>query len=778
MANMQQTHLPSNKDLEAESIRRFELYQALKTEHQRRKGDLKQTLEREKTRVQKESQDAKHHLEEQLVRHVKEHNAEVNDEDRQYHKDLTDFRRQSSRETRPGHSPSTEEMEAEETRLFEAFQRVRTEHGRRMNRFNRDVESRKEDIRAKMQELDERLPRCLAEYTALLEKEDQRYKTELKEFQRQRVQEYPTESSLQHNPSKARPLHHPAENTAQVTAAESSSAARSPQNLEQSPGQSRQISEPQKSLCGTKRPGSPLTNLPIRRPPPQQQQQPPILASSPAASQQPKTTQDRSSQPLKTHPSSRTMAQDWASPRAGEKIGGRSEGPSPDPDIPVAKKQKTMRTILFDEVNAETKDWRFEEISIIVEYPIKSNMWYILRCQQCGLVLFTTQGAGQHLSGRTHGSTRRWGEAVKQLGVHVVDCDAKKARRNNDAFELACLQGHNPKRRLDGAPWRFHGSCHDKPTASRQEDEIEDMPDSELDLIDDGYVPSGEEIDEFMLEKESQKQPFLGVAEPVAGELYQAYWGADNTWYLVTVLPLGGFQEIGIAGHLQDLDLELKIPPCYEVDGDSFHIIGWKDGFNDGGSCVTEREFPCFFFSVDFEVPLTGEFGLPNGRHYAWMSAKDLRQIDYSQPGAHNANSSGRIAAENFRKRVAAMGDPRPAAQPEADMVGQSPGSRSEEQQHGHNASHEDSNAKTVHGVHQELQGGSMDVAMTTEVFKGASSSTRCLTVKLGGVLAWGSISRAGGGESKNVDDTGGVHHEISSLPSGQAPKDGPPVAL
>ncbi|KUI66334.1 hypothetical protein VM1G_02017 [Cytospora mali] len=794
MANIQKTHLPDNEDLEAESIRRFELYQAIKTEHERRKGDLKQTLEREKTRVQKETRDAKHLLEERLGTHVKEHNAAVNDENRQYRADLTDLRRQSSRETRPGHSPSTEEMEAEEIRLFEAFQRARTEHGRRMNRLNQDVESRKEYIRGKMQERDERLPHRLAEASNTTPKRRNflivQQRTPPRQQQRKALRQ------RGHSRTESRALG----NRANFL---------SHKRLYVEPNVQGRRSE----ICLFVVVVLPLNNnnLPLLLRRHRQTSSLRLLRtdlhSLTKLTQIIKDDGTKLGQPSSRRKGRRELRSNFQRDSEAQARSGtskhtrrrRSEGPSPDPDTPVAKKQKTRRTILFDEVNAETKDWRFEEISIIVEYPPKSNIWYILRCQQCGPVFFTVQGAGQHLSGRTHGSSRRWGEAVKQLGVHVVDCDAKKARRNNDAFEIACLQGHNPKRRLDRAPWRFHGSCRDKTTASRQEDEIEDLTDSELNLVDDEYVPSDEEIDDFIPEKESQKQPFLGVAEPVAGELYQAYWGADDTWYLVTVLPLGGFQEIGIAGHLQDLDLRFNIPSCYEVERDSFHIIGWKDGFIDGGSCVTERKFPCLFFSEDFKIPLTGELGLPGGRLYAWLSAQDLRQIDYRQPGAHNAKSSGCIAAENFRKRVAAMRDPRPAAQPEADMVGQNPGSRSEEQQHGHNAPHDDSNAKTIIGVRQELQGGSSSLRSLKSDQQGqmpASNHLRQGPTALRmprwdskqekkvycevwvRILAWGSVSRAGGGESKDLDDTGGVHHEISSLSSGQAPKDGLPVAL
>ncbi|ROW10945.1 hypothetical protein VMCG_01375 [Cytospora schulzeri] len=774
---MEQVDSPSNEELEAEAVRRFEEYQAIKTKHQRRKNDLEQTLEREKRRIDGEVQSMRDQLEEELQGHIKDHAAAVDDERRRYHAELKEARRQSGPGRQPDHTPSTEEMEAEEMRLFEAFQRMRTAHEKQVNSLQQILGIKRVSIQERMGELRKRTTPSLAGHTARMEMENLRYMAELREFRRQRSQGCPAESNLQYSNPNGQPLARgspAAENTTHDLPAEGSVTARSFPSQEQSPGQPQHGAESRHSLGGTKALGSPLRGLT-----PQQQEEVHLPSSSSSVIQQPNTAQTPPANPSHIQsdrrgrwhtfgpelgPASGVTGADPATPpppssvpgggldtaqcpqhRSGEPrsiekaptgdlhvktpesrpnllldrdaqaepgtskraYGNRSEGLSPEPGRPATKKHKTTKTILFNEVNAEMKDWRVEEIYIIIEYPVKSNKWYILRCQKCGLICFTAQGAAKHLSGKTHGAERRWDLAVEELGVQVVDCGEEKARRNNAAFEEACKQGHQPKSRLDRRTWASNGSRHHGSIASCGRDRGVGWPKGWLDDSDSDYVPSDGEVHEPIPKGEQESEPFLGVAEPVAGELYQVYWEEDETWYPVTVLPLGSLREIGIAGNLRDLGLILTIPSCYEVGGDGFDIVGWKPHVQASGPPASERQFPCLFFDEDFEVPLTGRFAPPDGPHYAWLSAKDLRYIDYRQPGGHIINTAGRTAAKNFRKRLMMMRDPRPAAQPEADMVGQGSISMPRDQDRGHAVSSEDARADKTSVVHQRLQGGS-----------------------------------------------------------------------
>ncbi|ROW01759.1 hypothetical protein VSDG_02206 [Cytospora chrysosperma] len=119
MENAKPVHSPTTEELEAYSVRRFEAYQAIKTEHEQRKDDLKQNLEREERRINDEVQEAKPRLEEQLEVHKRIYAAAIEDESQKYHSELKEARRTNSPETRPEHTLSIEKMEAEETRLFQ-----------------------------------------------------------------------------------------------------------------------------------------------------------------------------------------------------------------------------------------------------------------------------------------------------------------------------------------------------------------------------------------------------------------------------------------------------------------------------------------------------------------------------------------------------------------------------------------------------------------------------------------------------------------------------------
>lgn len=381
-----------------------------------------------------------------------------------------------------------------------------------------------------------------------------------------------------------------------------------------------------------------------------------------------------------------------------------SEESQPDPDAPADKQQKSKKTIPFEDINAENRDWRTEEIYTIIEFPVGSSIWHILRCAECDLVFSSARGCATHLGGPAHQGSRKWDMAVERLGIEVVDCDESKAARNNAAFKEACKQGHRPKRHLQKVRFSdvsiIHQTPgdddHEQPAAGltqqeRQASLATDVPHTN----DGGSVPS----------ENSQVDSFLGVTEPVLGQIYQAYWPEDETWYRLTVLPLGGFQEIGLFGHLSDLDLSRAIPACYEVEQGGSSIIGWKDGFGASGPRVSEREFPCLVFDEAFEIPATGKFSLPDRRRYAWVSAKDLRPLDYRQPGGHRFKGDGHIAATKFSERMTTVRNPSLTAQPEADMIGHDPGSGSGSRERDQDISSQSPRDASAAAVHKEPQG-------------------------------------------------------------------------
>lgn len=300
MENVEQAHSPSNEELEDDAERRFEAYEAIKAEHGRRKDDLKKNFEREKTRIDTEVQKVKDRLKEDLEVLKVNHAAAIEDESRNYHAELKRARRPSGPEMRPEHSPSIEEMEAEEARLFEAFKRVKTTHARRVRYLQGDLESQTANIQKQVDGLGQESTRCLADHNAAMEEANQRYMVELKEFKRQRNQAFPAESvcqcpltplsltdeihqSLQHRTPDKPPLSQTLNLADNITYG--GSAATSLQSQEESDEQPGQGSESRNFRGGNIVLGSPLGGPT----PSQQRQQFPLPSSSSSASRQPTT---------------------------------------------------------------------------------------------------------------------------------------------------------------------------------------------------------------------------------------------------------------------------------------------------------------------------------------------------------------------------------------------------------------------------------------------------------------------------------------------------------
>lgn len=319
-----------------------------------------------------------------------------------------------------------------------------------------------------------------------------------------------------------------------------------------------------------------------------------------------------------------------------------------DSELPLAKKHKAEKTILFKEVNAENKDWRHEQIYRINEFPARSNKWYIFRCKRHRMSFLNVGGAASHLTGRDHSSIRCKGDrAVEELGIRVIDCDAKKASRNNTAHELACEQGYRPDSVVRGR----HRARHRASVADRTEQQSVTSGDSDW---------SQEDLRTGLSRcKSGDAQPLVSVIEPVPGELYQAYWPSEKCWYPVTVLPWGDLREVGMVGRLDDTDLfNQKLPTCFAVvaSQNGLEIAGWKEDFQDHGRRVSERKFPCLFFDGSSAVlHAEGSSSKSVTRNLAWVMAKHLRSINFRHPHGHIFNEAGLAEAKYFREQVAVL---------------------------------------------------------------------------------------------------------------------------
>lgn len=173
---------------------------------------------------------------------------------------------------------------------------------------------------------------------------------------------------------------------------------------------------------------------------------------------------------------------------------------------------------------------------------------------------------------------------------------------------------------------------------------------------------------------QNQDADFVGVVNPVVGEIYQGFYKDERSqgWWMCTPLPWEAWErEIGINYSFHQADLFKDLPECYTTDrvrakarGRKMKtvITGWKKGFEAGGSKVKERVFPVLFFDDAEGEPGNFKFPADPAKVFSfnkqtlralpaeWVAAADLRL-----PGADVGRPvQGRDTAERFRERVQA----------------------------------------------------------------------------------------------------------------------------
>jgi hypothetical protein len=319
---------------------------------------------------------------------------------------------------------------------------------------------------------------------------------------------------------------------------------------------------------------------------------------------------------------------------------------------------------------------------MIIEFPRDSNEWYILRCDEHG-VRFKTNvllGAAKHLGGDEHGGMLRSdADSVRLLGIKVRNCNAELAEKNNHVFRQA---QHQPSQRgkVDQSPATSPTRHTQRGTSGRKRTRrTENTPPG------DGTDREDEREEETPAAgaEGEEKTAFEGITSAVAGEMYRGLWKPTRTWYVVLILPMGKFNTVGLSGNA-DMRRLGYIPKCYRSDPRSKTILGWEDGFKDGGPHVTKRKFPVMYFARDEYEPLGSDIPeLPQGSNFGWMESKNLRPFDFDDPGCRGVAGYG--AARGFSARLLALGqkDGQPDAQPEQALQEQAP---RKEAQRGQNA--------------------------------------------------------------------------------------------
>lgn len=202
--------------------------------------------------------------------------------------------------------------------------------------------------------------------------------------------------------------------------------------------------------------------------------------------------------------------------------------PSPPPrQQPEQSEQRprsltSQKTITYREVYENVKKEGSQDKHFIIRFPRRSDKWYILRCDEHDMNFgeFPFSSARNHLDSEAHGHIPRTSEnSIAQLGVRVLDCNVRRAKRNNRAYRKALQGGYMPKQ------------CKKKRRRSRAAGVSRNVPSS--------LKPGHNTVQPAV-----QSGPFDGIIDPIPGVVYQGAQrasGRELRWYLVVCLPLGNW---------------------------------------------------------------------------------------------------------------------------------------------------------------------------------------------------------------------------------------------
>lgn len=109
------------------------------------------------------------------------------------------------------------------------------------------------------------------------------------------------------------------------------------------------------------------------------------------------------------------------------------------------------------------------------------------------------------------------------------------------------------------------------------------------------------------------------MVSPTPGQIYLGYWEKAKKSWPVLLLPTANLEDVGVPETLEDLKLLKELPPCYRYDATT-KTLEWKEGFEDGGQKVAQRQFPVMVFDDGLEFPSESDVG--------WLPAHHLEVFD------------------------------------------------------------------------------------------------------------------------------------------------------
>ncbi|KAF4467853.1 hypothetical protein FALBO_5268 [Fusarium albosuccineum] len=301
--------------------------------------------------------------------------------------------------------------------------------------------------------------------------------------------------------------------------------------------------------------------------------------------------------------------------RLSKRPGGAGLGPQPK----RLRRDSNERTITFDEV--------FEngEAAVkytIAQYPRQYGNWYIFKCDEHDkhFERDPIRGAACHVSRyHTRSGTKAHDVAVKILGIHVLDCDSEKAKRNNEIARKAFAKGQGlPRGRRD------------------TELQNEQRPDKGL----HSDKPSKH------YGKQTRLQERSGVFEPqdqdtlipVAGKIYATRYLSKGKWdwFPAFVLPWESFKIFDWGEPLME-----QLPSCYLPSQCEGENPRWAPGYQDGGDFVTLRHYPVMFFE---------NRKFPENSRVSWVPVEHFQKFDAENPNILYRNAVAKFIDTGDRR--------------------------------------------------------------------------------------------------------------------------------
>lgn len=292
--------------------------------------------------------------------------------------------------------------------------------------------------------------------------------------------------------------------------------------------------------------------------------------------------------------------------------------------------KRVQRTISFEEVYQGGKAQFKHQI---FEYKAGSGNWYIVKCDEHGVHFKfgnPVHGAAKHVHSPQHDMQPKTHDlAIEICGYLVTECDAERAKLNNDEYQRAVAEdGYEPyNRNLLTKEGRQRTDNHKKQPKTEREG-------GEIHVNGDGATPRQY--------KPRDSKPAPGLTVPKDCHFYQGLWQSNKKWYSLVVLPIrpdGSLREVGLKERFQELPLMQTVPKCYRVDRVSLQIKGWQPAYEDGEAKAKKREYPVMFFD---RTPWS----------LGWLPASKLQELDLDNPPQGVDLSGLRKAREWFAVKM------------------------------------------------------------------------------------------------------------------------------